>query len=81
MIKDDQNGGEGWEKVQGRFGDSAKKILVLIDQDSEVTISHLAEEIGISNRAIQKNIKNLKKEGILKRVGERKEGYWKIIFE
>jgi len=69
--------------VRERFGkDSGKssgKILDLLAQDGELTIPQLAEQIGITPRAIEKNIQKLQDSGLLKRVGGRKEGHWKVL--
>jgi ATP-dependent DNA helicase RecG len=39
----------------------------------------MAQQINISETAIQNNIAKLKSRGILERVGADKGGYWKII--
>jgi len=38
----------------------------------------LAQTIGISPRAVEKHLANLKQKGILKRIGPAKGGYWVI---
>ena len=69
--------------VRERFGKgsgkSSGKILDLLAQDGELTIPQLAEQIGITPRAIEKNIQKLQDSGLLKRVGGRKEGHWKVL--
>jgi predicted HTH transcriptional regulator len=39
----------------------------------------MAETIGISPRAVEKHIANLKKKGVLKRVGPDRGGYWEVV--
>jgi predicted HTH transcriptional regulator len=56
----------------------SEKILEVIDNNKFVTISELAEIIGISDRSIERNLEKLQKEKKLKRVGADKGGYWKI---
>ena len=41
----------------------------------------LAEQLGISSRNVEKNIKKLKEYGILIRHGSPKNGYWEIVVE
>ena len=69
--------------VRKRFGKSSGKssgkILDLLAQDGELTIPQLAEQIGITPRAIEKNIQKLQNSGLLKRVGGRKEGHWEVL--
>jgi len=44
-----------------------------------LTIKELSEILGLSTRAVEKQIAKLKKAGKLERMGYRKQGYWKII--
>ena len=57
---------------------SSEKILYLIDKNDQVTIHQMSEELNISERAIEKQLAKLKKEGSIKRVGPDKGGKWKI---
>ena len=45
---------------------------------SKITIAELSEIIGITEKAVKKNIAKLKKEGKIERVGPDKGGYWKV---
>jgi DNA-binding Lrp family transcriptional regulator len=38
----------------------------------------LAQQLGLSSRAIEKNIAQLKADGWLKRIGAAKGGYWQV---
>ncbi len=70
---------KGSEKTQKGSEKSSEKILRLIQQNSQVTIKELAEQIGISTRAIEKNIAKLKSENRIERIGGDKGGHWKVI--
>ncbi|MBI4919451.1 putative DNA binding domain-containing protein [archaeon] len=63
--------------VEG-LAENQKKILELITKNSYISKKELAEKIGISTTAIDKNITRLKKKGLLDRVGPDKGGHWKI---
>ena len=54
------------------------RILELIKENKNMTQKEMAEKIGISSRTIERNIKNLKKNEILEKIGSKKNGYWKI---
>jgi ATP-dependent DNA helicase RecG len=54
------------------------KILDLIRQDDAVTTERLGEFLGISKRAVLKQIDKRKKQGRLRRVGPAKGGQWEI---
>ena len=58
---------------------TSEKILELITTNKHITIKELSENIGVSNRSIERNIKKLQEENKLKRVGADKGGYWEII--
>jgi len=66
------------ELVDG-LAESQKKIIMLIKENPYISKKDLAEKIGISITAIDKNIAQLKKKSILRRIGPDKGGYWEVI--
>ena len=52
------------------------KILELISGNNRITVTEMAEKIGISVKGVEKIISSLKKESCIERVGSRKTGYW-----
>jgi ATP-dependent DNA helicase RecG len=56
-------------------------IVLAMKENKEITIGELAQILGVSSRAIQKQIGKLKKEKIIERIGADKGGYWKVIKE
>jgi len=56
-----------------------KRVLEEIGKDRFVTAKRLSAVIGISERNVKANIKKLKKEQLLKRIGSDKSGYWEIL--
>lgn len=73
----------GAEEVRRKFGEgseiSSEKILKLIEEDKYTSSKKISDAIGISPRAIEKQISKLKKEGYLKRIGSPKAGHWEIV--
>ena len=61
-----------------KFGESSEKVLELIFKDQYISASGIAQIVGISDRAIEKQLAKLKDKGIIKRIGPDKGGYWKI---
>lgn len=51
----------------------------LIQNDPYITADQLGDIIGITRRAIVKQINKLKEQGRLKRIGADKGGSWKIL--
>lgn len=58
---------------------SREKILALLKQDPSFTTRKLAEAIGISPKAIEKQLAKLKAEGLIERDGPDKGGKWKVL--
>ena len=58
---------------------SSLKILEILAAEPTCTYDELAGRIGITRRAITKQIKNLRETGKLKRIGPDKGGHWEVI--
>lgn len=71
----DLNKKQGSEK---KPNDSSNKILTLVQKTPTLTFRELSEEMGISTRAVEKHINSLKNLKKLKRMGSRKNGWWKV---
>lgn len=61
-----------------KIGKSADQILTLLEADPHLTINDLAMKVGISTRAIEKNLKTLQETKRLKRIGSSKAGTWEV---
>ena len=57
---------------------SREKIVALLSEDGKLSAAALAEKIGISAKAVEKHLANLKTDGIIERIGPDKGGYWKV---
>ena len=58
---------------------SSQKIIEVLTKDSHCTYDSLAEIIGISRRAVTKQIQRLRQSGRLRRVGPDKGGHWEVV--
>lgn len=58
---------------------TSQKIIELIREDAVITTQKMADNIGISRRAVAKAIAKLQAEGIIRRVGPDKGGHWEVI--
>lgn len=58
---------------------SSVKILELLSENNKMTATELAEIMGITKRAVEKNIEKLKAAEKLKRIGADNGGYWQVI--
>jgi ATP-dependent DNA helicase RecG len=60
-------------KVRRRF------LAALSWANPNIRTTELAEIIGISRSGIEKNIRQLKEENLIKRIGSDKSGHWEVI--
>ena len=72
---DQNNDGENTETAQK----STVKILELIKENPNITRQEMASIIGITIEGIDKNIRKLKTENKITRIGSDKTGYWEIV--
>ena len=67
------------EKLGEKLGERRLKIVELVSTNAKVSISELADKVGISQTAIENNLRWLKMRGIIRRVGPDKGGHWEVI--
>ena len=72
--KSREKAADGREKKTGR-----EKIIALLSEDGALTMAALARRIGITPKAVEKQIARLKADGILERIGPDKGGRWRIV--
>ena len=67
-------------KVKGieSLNDRRKKILEELRDNPNLTIVQLSEVIGVGVTATENNIKFLRENGYIERIGSKKGGYWKV---
>jgi ATP-dependent DNA helicase RecG len=54
------------------------KFLVLIENNPKIKRDNLAKELNISINTVKEYILKLKKDGVLERVGDNRNGYWEV---
>lgn len=58
---------------------SFQKILIILKPKPETTFAELSVLLGITDRAVKKNLMTLKKSGAIKRIGPDKGGHWEVV--
>lgn len=66
-------------KLKTRSLKTEERILNYIRADVEITTEVIAEELGISKRAVLKQIAKLKRQKRLSRIGAARGGYWQVL--
>lgn len=65
-------------KFGAKFGDNEKRLLLSLNSNPGMTAQDLADSIGITKRAVEKQIKKLRELNVLTRQGSAKNGLWVI---
>lgn len=72
-----QNGGL-FGGINGGINETEKAILSLIEENAHIRVFEMAQKLFKPVRTIENNIRHLREQGIITRVGSKKTGYWKI---
>jgi ATP-dependent DNA helicase RecG len=77
---------KGSEKVSGKVsgkmsGKMSGKIFALIKEDNHIAIPELSTRIGVTERTIERHLRKLQQDNLLKRIGGAKGGYWEVMEE
>ena len=67
------------KSTQKASDSTQKRILEIIEETPHASRKNIAERIGISEDGVKKQLTNLKRMGLIERVGAARGGYWKII--
>lgn len=67
------------KSTQKASDSTQKRILEIIEETPRASRKDIAETIGISEDGVKKQLANLKRMGLIERVGAARGGYWKII--
>ncbi len=69
---------KGSRAVSQNSLDKDQAILNAMHQNSKVTAAEIAIQLGISSRAVEKRIRAMRENGIIRRIGPDKGGFWEI---
>jgi len=70
-----------YDKLYDNLSEIRVHIIEIINKNSKISMTQLAEKLSISRTAVQKNIKFLKENGYINRIGSAKGGYWEVLDE
>lgn len=78
--KDMLDGGQkGGQKIVKGGQKTKEQILSYLAIHPAASRKELSEQIGIAQSAIQKHLKALQTQGLLRRIGPDKGGHWEVI--
>lgn len=53
--------------------------MELIKNDRNISAATIAKQLGLSARAVEKQLKKLRDENIIRHIGPKKGGHWEIV--
>ena len=62
-----------------KFGVNERKVLLLLASNPSLSAENIAEQIGLSKRGVEKQLKKFRDLGIIVREGSDKTGFWKLL--
>lgn len=62
-----------------KFGRGAGAILKMIEGNPRISAQEMVDSLTISERAIEKNLRSLREQGVIRRIGPANGGHWEII--
>ncbi|MDO5775798.1 MAG: winged helix-turn-helix transcriptional regulator, partial [Eubacteriales bacterium] len=60
-------------------GETKEKIIELLRNNPYITQKEMRESLGLSQGGIEYQIRNLKQDSVIKRVGGDRGGHWEIL--
>lgn len=66
-------------KNDKHLSETQKSIIKLIEYNNKITQLEMVKILGINKSTVTRNLKVLKQNNLIKRIGSDKNGYWKII--
>jgi predicted HTH transcriptional regulator len=80
IRRDAPQGAAEWviDKVTDRVTEKELVVLKVIAGNPHITIAKLVNTLSVSRKTVSKHIKTLKAQGIIKRVGSDRKGFWEV---
>ena len=66
------------DTIKDTISDTQMQILALVTENSRITIKAISKEVGINERNVKKNIKELKDLNLIDRIGTNRSGNWEV---
>jgi ATP-dependent DNA helicase RecG len=71
--------GEKLGERLGKLGETRAAIVEFMRRDAAISTVALADKLGLSTTAVDKNIQYLKSQGRIRRVGPARGGHWEVL--
>lgn len=61
-----------------KMSEKQQKIISMLKENPYCTIREISDKLGVNHSTVERNIKKLRENGIIERVGARKDGKWLV---
>lgn len=58
---------------------TSDRVIELLKRDGSLSVARLAEQLGMSSRQVQRIVKALQEDGVIKRHGAKRNGYYEVV--
>ena len=82
LVNDGENVGDVGENVGEKSvndGDAKESVLRMITDNKKASASEIAKTLSVTQRTVERYIRELREEGRLVRHGSARGGYWEVI--
>lgn len=79
VIPNGHNDQKNVQKDDRKENETEQRILDMIATQQDISMSAMADQMGISYKTVQRAINHLKENGRIRRNGGKRFGYWEII--
>ena len=79
VIPNGHNAQKNVQKDGRKESETEQRILDMIATKQDISMSVMADQMGISYKTVQRAINHLKETGRIRRSGGKRFGYWEII--
>ena len=77
--KDNVTSHKSHSKITGDLTQVQQKILEAIMQNKYISQTELASQLSIARETVNRNMKKLQEQSIIRRIGADKNGHWEIL--
>ena len=70
---------ESHSKVTVNLTELQQNIIATIKQNQFVSQTEIAKELSLARETVNRNMKKLQEQGLIKRVGADKNGHWEVV--
>ncbi len=67
------------DSTQKNTGSTQKRIVDAIKENPYISRREIAEKVGITEDGVKKQLANMKRTGVIERIGADKGGYWSVV--